>query len=114
MASNLPAQPAGIGLEEVRVTAAMARLHVDEAELGRLTGELSRILEFAARLSEVDVTGVEPMTHAVPMSCPLREDRVDAQGSDDTGSALRNAPATDSSFFVVPAILHAGSDGSEG
>lgn len=114
MASTTPSRPesAAIGPDEVRVTAEMARLHVDAAELDRLASELSRILDFAARLGEVDVTGVEPMTHAVPMSCPLRDDVVGAH--DSTEAALRNAPATDSAFFIVPAILHAGSDSGEG
>lgn len=109
MASTPASRPASaaIGPDEVRVTAEMARLHVDASELDRLAGELSGMLGFAAHLGEVDVTGVEPMTHAVPMSCPLRDDVVGAH--DSTEAALRNAPATDGAYFTVPAILPAGS-----
>ncbi len=99
------APPAGtkVALEEVRTTALMARLRLQEAELPAMAVELERSLELAASLGEVDVRGVEPTTHAVPLSCPLREDVVGPH--DAIEDALRNAPATEARFFTVPAIL---------
>lgn len=97
---------------EVRTTAEMARLRPSEAELFSLSVELSRILDFAAQLAEVDIEGVEPTTHAVPLACPLRADVVEEHVAAET--ALRNAPATAADFFTVPAILPAKSHGGEG
>ena len=50
--------------------------------------------------------GVPPMTHAVPTQCPLRGDVAEAQVS--TESAMRNAPASEASFFAVPAVFGGG------
>lgn len=94
---------ARIALKEVRATAEMARLRLDEAELPRLAAELSSILALAEKLAAVNVEGIEPTTHAVPLSCPLREDVVGSH--DPVESALRNAPATEATFFTVPAML---------
>src|SRR5262245_10701925 len=95
-----------ISLEDVRTTARLAHLALSDAELQQLTTELLSVLDHAAALQAIDVSGVPPTTHAVPLPCPLREDRVGPH--DAVESALRNAPARESSFFAVPAIFAAG------
>ncbi len=99
-----------ISPEEIRTTAAMARLHLDErdGELDRLAAELSRILDFAARLGEVDTSGIEPTTHAVPLDCPLRVDAIEPHLLLE--QVEKSAPAMTDQFFTVPAILGGGSD----
>lgn len=99
-----------LGEDEIRTTAEMARLSLGPAELGQLAVELSGILGYVEQLQEVDVSGVAPTTHAVPMSCPLRGDV--PQPHDPTETALRNAPARESAFFSVPAIISSGASGS--
>jgi aspartyl-tRNA(Asn)/glutamyl-tRNA(Gln) amidotransferase subunit C len=88
---------------ETRTTAAMARLALSDEEVERMTVELDRILDLSAQLEEVDVQGVEPTTHALPLSCPLREDLVGPHLSAEL--ALRGAPSQEASFFAVPAIF---------
>jgi aspartyl-tRNA(Asn)/glutamyl-tRNA(Gln) amidotransferase subunit C len=68
---------------EVDELATLARLALTEAEAERLRDELGAILAHVAALAEVDVDGVAPMTHAVPMDlAPARRpgDRVAAGG----------------------------------
>ena len=89
--------------EEIRTTAEMARLLQPEAGIPALQSQLSDILAYADKLKEVDVTGVLPTTHAVPMSCPLRADVTTPH--DPIESALRNAPAKEGTFFAVPAVF---------
>lgn len=89
--------------EEVRTTAAMARLALTPAEQDQLALELSRILDYAALLQEVDVSGVAATTHAVPLPCALRPDQIGPHLS--TEEALRAAPAHQDGFFVVPAVF---------
>lgn len=101
----MDADRAGLSAQEIRTTAELARLQVSDLELEPLRRELSAVLAYVAQLAEVDVTGVPPMTHAVELRCPLRPDVVGPH--DSQASALRNAPATDGAFFVVPAILPA-------
>ena len=98
-----------IAPDEVRTTAELARLYLSPDEVDRTAGELSRILEYAAALKQVDVEGIEPTVHAVPQDSPLREDVVGPQ--DDLVSALRNAPLSQDRYFVVPAIFETGDEG---
>ena len=92
-----------ITAEEVRATAELARLELSEQELVSLERELSAILDYMADLAQLDTTGVEPMTHAVPLFCPLRADVLGAQLSAET--ALAQAPRKEGSFFEVPKII---------
>ena len=89
--------------DEVRATAALARLALNDAEVEQLTRELGAILGSMESLSAVDTTGVEPMTHAVALRCPLRRDELGVELGTDV--ALAAAPARQGSFFEVPRII---------
>jgi aspartyl-tRNA(Asn)/glutamyl-tRNA(Gln) amidotransferase subunit C len=90
--------------EEVRRIAALARLRLSPEEESRLAGELSAILDYVRQLEELDVSGVEPMTHALAAGeTPLREDVVLPGLS--PGEALANAPARAGTCFQVPRII---------
>jgi aspartyl-tRNA(Asn)/glutamyl-tRNA(Gln) amidotransferase subunit C len=99
--------------EEVRELAVLARLALTEQEIARMTGDLDAILDYVDAMRELDTTGVEPMTHAVPFDCPLRPDRV--APSLPVEEALANAPRREASFFQVPRIVPgpAGGGGEE-
>ena len=61
---------------EVREIAQLARLRLGEAEVTRMARELDAILGYIEELRQLDTTGVEPMTHAVPFDCPQRPDEL--------------------------------------
>ncbi len=87
----------------VRRIAHLARLAVADEEVEHLRGELNVILAFVEQLSEVNVEGVEPMTSVTPMEMKKRTDVVtDGNIRDDV---LRNAPATEDGFFLVPKVV---------
>jgi aspartyl-tRNA(Asn)/glutamyl-tRNA(Gln) amidotransferase subunit C len=88
---------------EVREIAQLARLRLGEAEVTRMAGELDAILGYIEELRQLDTSGVEPMTHAVPFACPQRPDEVG--GMLPPEQALANAPARDGNFFLVPRIV---------
>ena len=92
----------------VRHVARLSRLTVDESELPRLTAQIESILGYVAKVGEADVTGVEPMAHAVPLSNVLRDDVVEP--SLPVEQVLQNAPETDGPFFQVPKIFGADED----
>ena len=92
-----------ITADEVRELALLARLALSEQEVARMTGDLGAILTYVDALRELDTTGVEPMTHAVPFDCPLRDDQV--QPSLPVDEALANAPRREANFFQVPRIV---------
>jgi aspartyl-tRNA(Asn)/glutamyl-tRNA(Gln) amidotransferase subunit C len=87
----------------VRRIAHLARIAVGEAEVPHLQGELNAILAFVEQLSEVDVEGVEPMTSVIPIEMKKRADVVnDGEIADDI---VKNAPASENHFFLVPKFL---------
>ena len=87
----------------VRRIAHLARIAVSEAEVPHLQGELNAILAFVEQLGEVDVTGVEPMTSVTPVLMKKREDVVTDGG--DAEAILKNAPAREGDYFVVPKVV---------
>jgi aspartyl-tRNA(Asn)/glutamyl-tRNA(Gln) amidotransferase subunit C len=87
----------------VRRIAHLARLAVKDDEVEHLQGEINDVLAFVAQLSEVDVSGVEPMTSVTPMAMKRRQDVVtDGEIADDI---VRNAPAAQDHFFLVPKVV---------
>ena len=92
-----------VDAETVRRIAHLARIAVAEEEIGHLQGELNAILAFVEQLREVDVTGVEPMTSVTPMQMKMRADVVTDGGKPE--DILRNAPASDDGFFLVPKVV---------
>jgi aspartyl-tRNA(Asn)/glutamyl-tRNA(Gln) amidotransferase subunit C len=92
-----------IDADTVRRIAHLARIAIADEEIEHLRGELNAILTFVEQLSEVNVEGVEPVTSMVPMQLKKREDRItDGEIPDQV---LRNAPATDDNFFLVPKVI---------
>jgi aspartyl-tRNA(Asn)/glutamyl-tRNA(Gln) amidotransferase subunit C len=92
-----------VDAETVRRIAHLARIAVAENEVPHLQGELNAMLAFVEQLAEVNVDGVEPMTSVTPMEMKKRTDVVDdGEIADDI---VRNAPATEGHFFLVPKVV---------
>jgi aspartyl-tRNA(Asn)/glutamyl-tRNA(Gln) amidotransferase subunit C len=94
-----------LSLDEVRRVAQLARLKLTPEEEQVFQGQLSAILDYVKQLEELDVSGVEPMTHALAAGDqpPLRADELRASLSPD--EALANAPAREGTTFKVPRII---------
>lgn len=87
--------------------ATLARIKVADRDLDRMVGELQHILSWVEQLNAVDTAGVEPMTSAVEVTLPMREDVVTDGGYAD--KILANAPEPvivgDGGFFTVPKVV---------
>jgi aspartyl-tRNA(Asn)/glutamyl-tRNA(Gln) amidotransferase subunit C len=87
----------------VRRIAHLARIAVADDEVEHLGSEINAILAFVEQLQEVNVDGVEPMTSVTPMEMRKRPDVVTDGG--DPEAVLRNAPAMQDNFFLVPKVV---------
>lgn len=87
----------------VRRVARLARIKITEEEAGRLEGELNGILTWVEQLNEVKTDGVEPMTRVVPVKMKMRADAITDGGKAD--DIVKNAPATEDHYFVVPKVV---------
>ncbi len=83
--------------------ARLARLELSEDEVQRFTRQLGDILEAAARLDELDVTGVDPTFYPLPLQNVMRPDEV--RPSLPREKVLQNAPDREQDMFRVPRIL---------
>ena len=89
-----------IDREQVLHVARLARLELSEADVERMAGELSAILEHVERISSLDLEGVEPTTHVVALENVLRPD--EPRPSLPREVALEPAPDPDDGAFRVP------------
>lgn len=94
--------------EDVAEIARLARLALNRDEIESLRVELSAILEHMDALQTLDTEGVEPMTHAVPMTLRLRDDT--PAPSLPVDRALAGAPDRVDDYFQVPNIIKAGQE----
>ncbi len=101
--------PTKITDADVRETATLARLELSDEEIARLTRELDAILGYMELLDQLDVSGVPPMTHAVSLDLPLRDDVLEAlEPQLPLEAALSDAPRPHDGFFEVPKIIEVG------
>ncbi len=89
---------------EVRHVAMLARLALSEDELARIGAQLSDILAYAEKVSEVAVADVPPTSHPYPLGNVLRDDDVVAEPL-PVEEVLANAPEAEQGRFLVPPIL---------
>jgi aspartyl-tRNA(Asn)/glutamyl-tRNA(Gln) amidotransferase subunit C len=90
---------------QVQHIANLARLKLSDAEIDRMTQQLSAILDYAARLQELDTEAIPPTASVVPLQNVMRADQVVPSLPRD--QVLANAPdkSEDGEFFRVRAIL---------
>ena len=89
--------------EEVRHVARLARLALTDEELEPMREQLDAILAYIDKLRELDVEGVEPTAHAVPLVNVMRDDELAPSLSQE--AALANAPDRAGELFRVPRII---------
>lgn len=93
----------GIDRKAVDHVARLARLDLSEPERARMTAELAAILEHAERIQALDLDGVEPTSHAIPLRNVMRPDEVTPSLPPE--EALAGAPDAEDGRFRVPRIV---------
>jgi aspartyl-tRNA(Asn)/glutamyl-tRNA(Gln) amidotransferase subunit C len=89
-----------IGEDDVRYVARLARIHLEQDEVQRMTGELAKILTHIDKMSELDIAAVPPTAHVLDVVDVMRADKVEPGLPRE--DALRNAPAVTDDSFRVP------------
>ena len=87
----------------VKKIASLARIAITDEEVAKIAPELDNILGWIEQLSEVDTSGVAPMTAVIPNHLRLRDDVVTDGGVRD--KVLANAPQAEHGFFTVPKVI---------
>ncbi len=88
---------------DVGYVAKLAHLQLTDAETAVFGKQLGGVLAYMAKLSELDLAGIEPTSHGIPASNIFRDDAL--RPSLDREIALANAPARTVTEFKVPKIV---------
>ncbi len=98
--------PPSISEASVRHAANLSRLKLSDEQVRFFTEQLSGVLDYIAKLNELEVDGVEPMAHPTDIVNRFRDDVVTESLSVE--KVLHNAPEADPPFFKVPKVLGEG------
>lgn len=92
-----------VSKETIEYVADLARINLDEKEKLSLSEDLTNIIAFADKLSELDVSEILPLDHILPLSNVFREDILEK--SYDRDELLKNAKTKEEGCFFVPQII---------
>lgn len=90
-------------IQEVEHIALLARLDLSRSEKQRYREQLSAILDYAARLQELDTSDIPPTSSVLPTQTRLRSDQPSPGLS--LAELMRNAPQQYKGQFKVPPVL---------
>jgi aspartyl-tRNA(Asn)/glutamyl-tRNA(Gln) amidotransferase subunit C len=89
--------------EEVEHIASLARLDLTAEQQARYREQLSQILDFVAKLSELDTTAVPPTAGGGVKQMPLRRDQ--SHPGLTMEALLQNAAETEDHQFKIPPVF---------
>lgn len=90
-------------IEGILQAANLAKLDLSEQDARLLTAQVARIIDYVEVLNSLDIEDVEPTSHVRFFPQPLRKDEVIETITKAEG--IRNSPAKDEDFFIVPEVL---------
>ena len=88
---------------DISYTAKLARIELTDEEKKEFGAQLADVLQYVEKLKELDVEGISPTAHPVPLTNVTRVDEVRPSLSQE--EALMNAPAQVNQLFLVPKIV---------
>ncbi|MGZ3650611.1 MAG: Asp-tRNA(Asn)/Glu-tRNA(Gln) amidotransferase subunit GatC [Bdellovibrionota bacterium] len=91
--------------EVTRKIARLSKLQLTDSEIERYTGELAKILEFVAQLSEVNVDGIEPAIHGIPLDPRFRDDEPVALTEEETKRIVACSEQALYDQYRVPQVI---------
>lgn len=92
-----------ISNEEVLHIAKLSKLEISEDKLASYTNDMSQIIEFANKLSEVNVEGVKPTAHILNIYNVFKKDEISPSFSRE--DILKNAPEAQGGCISVPKVV---------
>ncbi len=90
-------------LDELYLTARLAKLGLDEKEAEKLSIEVGRMLEYFSVMEKVDVTGFDATVQTHLQENITRSDVVSS--IDVTEKMISNAPQAENGFIIIPNVL---------
>ena len=90
--------------QELKTTANLAMMDLHEDEVATLSQAVTDMLEYFTLMQQVDVTGLEPTTHALSDTAAVRSDEVNPNPINPE-NLVNRAADTDNNQIVIPNVL---------
>ena len=81
----------------------LSRLDFDDDSKEKMKFDFEKMLDFVAKLEEVDTDNVVPLSYMSSELNVLREDKVEQVLTQE--QALKNAPVNDSDYIRIPKVI---------
>ena len=88
---------------DVRYVANLARIKLSDEEVETFQGQLEQIVEYVEKIGSLDVSDIEPTSHAHPVQNVFRKDVVTESLA--RADVMANAPEQTDEQFRVPKIV---------
>ena len=82
----------------------LSRLDFDDDSKEKMKFDFEKMLDFVAKLEEVDTANVEPLSYMSSELNFLREDKVEQVLTQE--QALQNAPVNDTDYIRIPKVIN--------
>ena len=89
--------------DQVLRAARLARIALAPGEVESVAVQLNRVLGLIDQMRAVDVSGIEPMAHALDVAQRLRPDEVTETDRREQFQAV--APAVENALYLVPKVI---------
>ena len=89
--------------DDLLITAAQAQLALSAEEAERLEAAVSEMLDYFELMNEVDVSNLNPTTHALVRENALRADNPNPNNNQE--ALISRAPENEDNFIVIPNVL---------
>lgn len=101
--TNLLPKTMSLTAEEITHIARLSRLKTDPEEAQAYAGQLSKIMDLIEQMNQIDVSGVEPMSHPQDAALRLRDDEVTKTNQRETFQSI--APSVEDGLYLVPKVI---------
>jgi aspartyl-tRNA(Asn)/glutamyl-tRNA(Gln) amidotransferase subunit C len=92
-----------VNREQILKMAKLSRLELSDAEVGKMTASLNKLVDYMAMLKKLDLKDVEPMLAVDTSARPLRPDENAPSLPKD--KVFQNAPAVNMDHFSIPKVI---------
>ncbi len=90
--------------DDIRMIGQLAMIELHESEQDELAQGIKQMLQYMQHMSDVDLSDVEPTTHALADGLVLRSDTVHYD-EDVREALLKEAPERNGSFITIGKVL---------
>jgi aspartyl-tRNA(Asn)/glutamyl-tRNA(Gln) amidotransferase subunit C len=88
---------------DVKKIAHLARLGIDEHDIGAYANDLSNMLNLMVQMGQLNTDGIEPMAHPMDQVQRLRTDEVTEHDLHEQFQAI--APQVEAGLYLVPKVI---------